>query len=67
MQVMTAMCRSRALGLMYSLKESGPSRQECYNFVQHDEVIAADAAEQREGARIEGDLIALRRGRTRPL
>ena len=38
-----------------------------YNFVQHDEVIAADAAEQREGARIEGDLIALRRGRTRPL
>ena len=38
-----------------------------YNFVQHDEVIAADAAEQREGARIEGDLIAISRGRTRPI
>jgi len=38
-----------------------------YNFVQPGEVIAADAAEHRDGARIEGDLIAIPRGRTRPI
>jgi glucose-1-phosphate adenylyltransferase len=38
-----------------------------YNFVQEGEVIAAGAGPYREGARVEGDLIALRRGRTRPI
>ncbi|MBT8461861.1 MAG: glucose-1-phosphate adenylyltransferase, partial [Gemmatimonadetes bacterium] len=38
-----------------------------YNFVQDGEVVAADAEPRREGAQVEGDLIALRRGRTRPI
>ncbi len=38
-----------------------------YNFVQDGEVIAAGAGPYREGARVDGDLIALRRGRTRPI
>ena len=38
-----------------------------YNFVQPGEVIAADAAQHRDGARVEGDLIAIPRGRTRPI
>jgi glucose-1-phosphate adenylyltransferase len=38
-----------------------------YNFVESGEVIAADADQSRQGARVEGDLIAIRRGRTRPI
>jgi glucose-1-phosphate adenylyltransferase len=38
-----------------------------YNFVQDGEVVAADAAPYREGAKVEGGLIAIPRGRTRPL
>jgi glucose-1-phosphate adenylyltransferase len=38
-----------------------------YNFVQPGEVIAADAEQQRAGAKVEGDLIAIPRGRTRPI
>jgi glucose-1-phosphate adenylyltransferase len=38
-----------------------------YNFIEAGEVIAADAPTDREDSRIAGDLIALRRGRTRPL
>ncbi len=38
-----------------------------YNFVEPGEVIAADAAEHRTGARVEQGLIAIPRGRTRPI
>ena len=38
-----------------------------YNYVEAEEVIAADAAERRPGARVDGDLIAIPRGRTRPI
>jgi glucose-1-phosphate adenylyltransferase len=38
-----------------------------YNFVEPAEVIAADSEQRRADARVEGDLIALRRGRTRPI
>jgi glucose-1-phosphate adenylyltransferase len=38
-----------------------------YNFVEDGEVVAADTAPAREGARIDGDLIVVPRGRTRPL
>jgi len=38
-----------------------------YNFVEPGEVIAADAAERRTGARVEQGLIAIPRGRTRPI
>lgn len=38
-----------------------------YNFIEADEVIAAGTPTEREDTRISGDLIALRRGRTRPL
>ena len=38
-----------------------------YNFIEAGEVIAANAPTDREDSRIAGDLIALRRGRTRPL
>jgi len=38
-----------------------------YNFVQDGEVIAADSDQRREGAKVEGDLIVIPRGRTRPI
>jgi glucose-1-phosphate adenylyltransferase len=38
-----------------------------YNFVEPGEVIAADAESARPGARVEGDLITVPRGRTRPI
>ena len=38
-----------------------------YNFIEAGETIAADAPTAREDARVSGELIALRRGRTRPL
>ena len=38
-----------------------------YNFVESGEVIAADQTQRRAGAKVEGDLIAIPRGRTRPI
>lgn len=38
-----------------------------YNFIEEGEVISADTPEVRPGARVEADLIAIPRGRTRPL
>jgi len=38
-----------------------------YNFIEAGETIAADTPTAREDARVSGELIALRRGRTRPL
>jgi ADP-glucose pyrophosphorylase len=38
-----------------------------YNYIQPEEVIAAGEPTEREGTRIVDDLIAVRRGRTRPL
>ena len=38
-----------------------------YNYIQPGETIAAGEATQREGSRTVDDLIAIRRGRTRPL
>ena len=38
-----------------------------YNFIEPDETIAVGAELTRPGARVEGDLIAIARGRTRPI
>jgi glucose-1-phosphate adenylyltransferase len=38
-----------------------------YNFIEAGEVIAADQPVERSGACVDGDLIALPRGRTRPI
>ena len=38
-----------------------------YNLIQEGELIAPDAPTDRQDARVEGDLIALARGRTRPV
>ena len=38
-----------------------------YNFIEEGEVITADTPDVRPGAVVDGDLIALPRGRTRPI